>query len=154
MIAENEYYRKRRDSDTSSDELIPISIDQIPDNDLLEKWAYYIEQADNCENELKKRGINVFNKKYVMIDFEEIRNTYPIPTAWLDEDFPQPHSWNSCSSPFREDHHSSFSIFDEGHKWMDHGTDESGDVFDFVCKAKNCDFGEAVEIIFKRLRLI
>lgn len=86
-----------------------------------------------------------------MIDSEEIRNVYPIQFAWLDEGFHKPGSWKSCRSPFREDRHPSFSIFDEGRRWKDHGTDESGDVFDFVCKANHCDFREARELILIRL---
>ena len=43
----------------------------------------------------------------------------------------------SCRSPFREDKTPSFSIYDGGRRWKDHGTDEEGDAADFVAKAHN-----------------
>ena len=86
-----------------------------------------------------------------MTDLEKIRNAYPVPSAWLDEGFPQPRSWKICNWPLREDRHPSGSIFDEGRKWKDHGTGESGDVFSFIMKANNCDFKEAKDIIINRL---
>src|SRR5262249_13057532 len=41
---------------------------------------------------------------------------------------------NGCcltNSPFRNDERPSFSIYDNGAKWKDHGTDDQGDAFDF-----------------------
>ena len=86
-----------------------------------------------------------------MIDNEEIRNTYTIPTAWRDEGFPEPRNFRNCNSPFREDRHPSFSVYDNARKWKDYGTGESGNVFDFVGQAKNCDFKISREIILNRL---
>ncbi len=86
-----------------------------------------------------------------MIDKEEIRNAYPVQAAWLDEGFPKPRSWRNCNSPFRDDSHPSFSVFDDGRKWKDHGTNDSGDVFDFIAKANYCEFKKSHEIILTRL---
>ncbi len=41
----------------------------------------------------------------------------------------------SCPSPFREDRHPSFSVYDNGRRWKDHATSEGGDVVDFLAKA-------------------
>jgi hypothetical protein len=45
----------------------------------------------------------------------------------------------SCHSPFRDDRNPSFSIFGDGRKWKDFGSGESGDVVDFIAKAKGID---------------
>ena len=41
----------------------------------------------------------------------------------------------SCHSPFRDDRHASFSIYDGGRKWKDHATGEGGDAVDFLAQA-------------------
>ena len=43
----------------------------------------------------------------------------------------------SCRSPFREDRNPSFSIYDDGRKWKDHGSDGGGDAVDFLARALN-----------------
>jgi hypothetical protein len=43
----------------------------------------------------------------------------------------------SCKSPFREDRNPSFSIYDDGRKWKDHGSDDGGDAVDFLARALN-----------------
>jgi Toprim domain-containing protein len=48
---------------------------------------------------------------------------------------PPAHDKAVCS-PFRNDQHPSFSIFDGGRKWKDHGTGEHGDAADFLAMAK------------------
>ena len=48
----------------------------------------------------------------------------------------------SCRSPFREDRHPSFSIYDGGRSYRDHGTGEGGDAADFLataCKASRAE---------------
>lgn len=42
----------------------------------------------------------------------------------------------SCRSPFREDRHASFSVYDDGRRWKDFGTDEGGDALEFLAKAR------------------
>ena len=46
----------------------------------------------------------------------------------------------SCRSPFREDRNPSFSIYDGGHRWKDHGTGLGGDA-DF--RAAACNLSKA-----------
>ena len=49
----------------------------------------------------------------------------------------------SVRSPFRDDKHPSFSIFDKGRRYKDHGTGEQGNAADFLAKARNLSNGEA-----------
>jgi hypothetical protein len=82
---------------------------------------------------------------------DDIRNAYFVSMAWQDEGFASPQNYASCRSPFREDRRPSFSIYDDGRKWKDHGSGEAGSIFDFVAKANNCDFKSARKIILNRL---
>ncbi len=86
-------------------------------------------------------------------DFERNRNhlreAYRIPDAWRDlglEGEPTP----SCKSPFRDESSPSFSIHDDGRKFKDHGTGESGDVFEFVKLALDAGFKDAAQWIEAR----
>jgi CHC2 zinc finger/Toprim-like len=49
----------------------------------------------------------------------------------------------SVRSPFRDDKNPSFSIFDHGKRWKDHGTGEHGNAADFLAKARNLSNGDA-----------
>ena len=49
----------------------------------------------------------------------------------------------SVRSPFRDDKHPSFSIFDKGRRWKDHTTGEHGNAADFLAKARGISNGEA-----------
>ena len=49
--------------------------------------------------------------------------------------FPHWKPATSCKAPWREDNSASFSVYDNGQKWKDHGTDEGGDAPDFLAKA-------------------
>jgi hypothetical protein len=51
----------------------------------------------------------------------------------------------SCRSPFRDDRNPSFSVFDGGRRWKDFGTEERGDVVDFLAKAKGLDKSAAAK---------
>ena len=86
-----------------------------------------------------------------MIPLEDICNAYPIPSAWTDEGFTPSRNWNITSSPFRKDENPSFSIYADGRKWKDHGTGEGGNVFDFICRSRGCEFKDALSIILNRL---
>lgn len=63
--------------------------------------------------------------------FQQARESLTIPDAWhmlgLEG---EPRA--SCKSPFREDRNASFTIYDEGRKWKDHGEQIGGDVIDFI----------------------
>ncbi len=52
--------------------------------------------------------------------------------------------------PFHADKDPSFTVDEERKLWHCFGCGEGGDVFTFVMKAENTDFGEAVEILAKR----
>ena len=58
-----------------------------------------------------------------------------IPELWRLLNLPG-NPGRSCRSPFREDHNPSFSIYDSGHLWKDHGTGLGGDA-DFRAAACN-----------------
>ncbi len=45
----------------------------------------------------------------------------------------------SCCSPFRQDQHASFSVFENGRRWKDFGTGQGGDAVDFVATALHLD---------------
>ena len=85
-----------------------------------------------------ERPITTKPKAHIQNDFEYLKQVYRIYEAWEDLGLPGEPS-RSCYSPFRNDNNKSFSVFDAGRKWKDFGTDEDGDVFDFVQKATGFD---------------
>ena len=83
----------------------------------------------------------------------EMKRRYSIAQAWTDLGLPgQP---GKCvSSPFRKDRSPSFSVFpakEGGERYQDFGNSESGDVFDFVCKARSCSISDAIAWVRERL---
>lgn len=56
---------------------------------------------------------------------------------------PTADGWVTVKSPFRDDHNASFSVNLQHGGWRDHGTDESGSIFDFEMKLTGCDFKTA-----------
>ena len=76
-------------------------------------------------------------------DLQHRKDAFTIPEAWQRlglPGVPKPH----CCSPFRKDRSPSFSIYDQGRKWMDHGTGEGGDVVDFIARACDLEKAEAL----------
>jgi DNA primase len=57
---------------------------------------------------------------------------------------------HSCCSPFREDVHPSFQIFEDTNSWYDYGTGEGGSAIDLVMKASSLDFWEAATDLARR----
>lgn len=53
----------------------------------------------------------------------------------------------SCRSPFREDRHPSFSVFENGRAFKDHATGEGGDVVRFLQMASGLSPGDAIRQI-------
>ena len=90
-----------------------------------------------------------------MSDLEALKASYTVTDAWRD----LPLSGNPgkiCRSPFPAEHrngdvHPSFSVFQNGHRWKNHATGESGDVIDLVKKVLNVDTSTAVVWIEKRV---
>jgi len=71
-----------------------------------------------------------------------------INTLWLALGLPgEPKK--SCCSPFRDDHHPSFSISEDGRYFFDHGTGEGGDVITFIMRAKGCSPGDAARELIR-----
>lgn len=91
------------------------------------------------------------------IDLEEnrnqIRDIYRIPDAWRDLGLPG-EPGKSCRSPWRDDRTPSFSIFDDGRKFKDHATGESGDVFEFVKLSMDANFQESARWIEEKTNII
>lgn len=58
--------------------------------------------------------------------------------------FPSWRPGKTCRSPFREDRRPSFSVFDEGRRWRDFGSNEHGDAVDFLARARGLSKADAV----------
>jgi hypothetical protein len=75
---------------------------------------------------------------------EEIKARIGIPDVWRDLGLPG-EPGRSCRSPFREEKHPSFSVYNEGRNFKDHAGDGAqGDVVDFAAKANGCSMEEAL----------
>ena len=84
---------------------------------------------------------------------EDIKMAYRIPAAWRDLQLDGEPGKCVCS-PFREEKNPSFSVYDDGRRWRDFGSGESGDVLDFVGRAKGTDASGALRWIRERLGFI
>jgi hypothetical protein len=84
------------------------------------------------------------------MELSQIKAAYRIPAAWRDLGLPG-QSGKCVPSPFREDRSPSFSVFEDGTRWKDHATADSGDVFDFIGKARGCNTAEAICFVEERL---
>jgi hypothetical protein len=84
------------------------------------------------------------------MEISELKRAYRLPAAWRDLGLSgQP---GKCvPSPLREDHSPSFSVFEDGTRWKDHATGETGDVFDFITKARGCSTADAIRFVEDRL---
>lgn len=63
--------------------------------------------------------------------FNQARETLTIPQAWQMLGL-QGEPKASCKSPWRDEKSPSFSIYDDGRKFKDHGEQLSGDVIEFI----------------------
>lgn len=68
-----------------------------------------------------------------------------ISEAARDLNLPLVGKGNVFHSPFRVDKKPSFSIFNNGRRFKDFSTGESGDAITFWMKARNCDFKTAIK---------
>jgi hypothetical protein len=67
-----------------------------------------------------------------------------VSVAWLWNHFGYPpRCTNPVKSPWREDRNPSFSVYDEGRLFKDHGNGESGDSFDFYQRSLKLDARDA-----------
>jgi DNA primase len=65
-------------------------------------------------------------------------------TAVAAKLFPHWEPATSCKAPWREDNSASFSVYDNGQRWKDHGTADHGDAVDFLGKALDIPAQEAI----------
>ena len=75
-------------------------------------------------------------------DLEALKEKILIPEVWHRlglAGIPD----TSCHCPWRDDHKASFSIYEGGRRWKDHGNHECGDVIDFIARACGIDLAEA-----------
>jgi CHC2 zinc finger len=73
---------------------------------------------------------------------EEAKARFTIPVLWRMFNLPGKPA-RSCRSPFREDRSPSFSISEDGRRWIDFATGERGDAVDFLAKIKSISSAEA-----------
>lgn len=72
--------------------------------------------------------------------FEELRQRYTIAQAWQALGLPgEPKEHGMMRSPFRDERTPSFSIFDNGTGFKDHGTGVGGDLIEFIRVALDSD---------------
>jgi hypothetical protein len=64
--------------------------------------------------------------------------------------FPSWRPGKSCCSPFRQDRHPSFSVFDDGRAWKDFATGEAGDAVDFLALARGLTKADAARELIAR----
>ena len=84
--------------------------------------------------------------------FRQARDTYTVAELWPMLRLPgEPRAHGSMHSPFREERHPSFSIFDSGRAWKDQGSGLGGDVVEFVKHALGGDYREVREWLKERL---
>ncbi len=82
--------------------------------------------------------------------FAQAKAAYTIFDLWPVLNLPgEPRA--SCRSPFRDERNASFSIFDQGRAWKDHGTGEGGDLVEFVRVATGWSHAEIREWFMERL---
>jgi hypothetical protein len=75
---------------------------------------------------------------------QQIKDTIGIPALWGRLYVAIPQKWSSCRCPWRKDEKPSFFVRPDGKRWFDHGTGETGDVFDFYSRASGCDSRQAL----------
>jgi DNA primase len=85
--------------------------------------------------------------------FKQARERLSIADAWAMLGL-QGEPKSSCRSPFREERSPSFTIYDNGTKWKDHGEQLGGDVVEFIKQALGSDYKEVREWLQDRLGLI
>ena len=74
---------------------------------------------------------------------EQAKQRLTIPAVWTILNLPgRPGS--PCRSPLRGDRKASFSVYDDGQRWKDHGTGEGGDVVSFFAKARGIEIAKAL----------
>lgn len=78
-------------------------------------------------------------------DLPHLKDRLLIPEVWRRLRL-EGHPAQSCRSPFRPDKNPSFAITKDGKRWKDYGTDQGGDVIDFIALARQTTKGEALRL--------
>jgi len=93
-------------------------------------------------------ALNLPEKPFSSSPLIEAKRALSIPDAWQALGLPgTPKA--SCFSPFREDRHPSFSIFDEGRAFVDHATGDKGSVVEFVMLATGQSEADACRTVIE-----
>ena len=75
-------------------------------------------------------------------DLQALKEQLTIPEVWQRLGL-SGKAAPSCRSPFRPDRSPSFSIYENGRRWMDFATGEGGDAIDFIARACSIETQEA-----------
>lgn len=89
--------------------------------------------------------------KNAVLDALRARGWEPVYGAYIDERAPRNGEWVTICSPLREDRRPSFGINMESGRWHDLATEESGDVFEFLKRAQNLEFSDALDHLISLL---
>jgi hypothetical protein len=84
------------------------------------------------------------------MELGRMKAEYPLTRAWRDLGLSGEPGPCVCS-PLRPDRSPSFSVFDNGQRFKDFATGESGDVFDFVARVRNCSVASAIAFVRDRV---
>jgi hypothetical protein len=85
--------------------------------------------------------------------FKQARESITIPQAWEMLGL-QGEPKASCKSPFRDERTPSFTIYENGTKWKDHGEQIGGDVVEFIKTAIGGDYSAVREWLQSRIGII
>jgi hypothetical protein len=80
---------------------------------------------------------------------EELKSKWSIDSIWRLLGLPgEPR--RDCCSPFREERKASFSIYEDGKRWKDHGSGEGGDIIDLIAAALKLKTADAITWLRER----
>jgi hypothetical protein len=93
----------------------------------------------------EKSSLN--RKNFILDAIPRIKEIITIPQVWIRLGYPQTRDWKLCPSPWREDRKPSFSVHDNGRKFKDFASDNSGSVIDFTEKSLDVSLRQAIEFL-------
>jgi hypothetical protein len=96
-------------------------------------WLASRTESRKTEPQPPDRDNGVLRRAIAIIDIEWLWNYFGYPERRS----------NPTHSPFREDRHPSFSIYDDKRRWKDHAIGDGGDSFDFYQRARKLDASAA-----------
>ncbi len=92
------------------------------------------------------------------MELTDLKQQYKVEVAWRDLGL-RGEPGKICRSPFPHEHkhgdvNPSWSVFDEGRRWRNFTTGETGTVIDLVMKARQCCPADAIHFIEERLSVV